>query len=191
MSPIESHPPRGKEAPSFRFSLSDIPVPMVCAAYRIIRDCNHAFAGLFGYERKDLIDQSFARLYPKISDFARTGRMWQEHLHGGHSYYDERVMTHQTGARFWCQVNGRTLQPNDPFALALYCFQKMNRSIDADELQLTARQRQIMALVAQGKTNAEIGLELGLSKRTIESHRARLMLRVGASNGAELVSWFS
>ena len=67
----------------------------------------------------------------------------------------------------------------------------MNRSIDADELQLTARQRQIMALVAQGKTNAEIGLELGLSKRTIESHRARLMLRVGASNGAELVSWFS
>lgn len=191
MPSIEIRTFRDKEVQSLRFLLSDIPVPMVCAAYRIIRDCNAAFAGLFGYEREDLIDQSFARLYPEISDFARTGRMWQEHLHGGQSYYDERVMTDQAGARFWCQVSGRTLQPNDPFALALYCFQKMNRSLDAGQLPLTARQRQIMALVAQGKTNAEIGLELRLSKRTIESHRARLMSRVGASNSAELVSWFS
>ena len=45
-----------------RFSLNEIPVPMVYATHRIIRDCNDAFAELFGYERADLIDKSFRPL---------------------------------------------------------------------------------------------------------------------------------
>lgn len=173
-----------------RFALEEIPVPMVYATHRIIRDCNAAFADLFGYDRADLIDRSFAILYPKISDFIQTGRMWLEHLPGSRSYYDERIMMSVTGQRFWCQVTGKSFQHDDPFAHALYCFQRLNRPTTSPRIALTDRQNQVLTLVSQGKTNATIATELKLSVRTIESHRARLMKVTGCINSAQLVSWF-
>ena len=173
------------------FSLNEIPVPMVYATFRIIRDCNTEFLTLFGYARAELVDKSFARLYPKHSDFVRTGRMWQVHMSGGNVYYDERIMTASDGRRFWCQVHGRTRSPADPFAEALYCFQPISRPVASERIRLTDRQREIVALVAQGKTNAHIAIELGVSVRTIESHRARLIKASGVRNSAELVARFS
>lgn len=175
----------------FRFTLAEMPVPMVYATHRIIRDCNGEFANLFGYARDELIDASFARLYPKLSDFVRTGDVWQAHLPGGQVYYDERIMTASDGRRFWCRVHGRSHRQSDPFAQALYCFEPMARPVTQERRLLTDRQRQIVALVAQGKTNAAIAAELGLSARTVESHRARLMRAAGLRNAAELVAWFS
>ncbi len=176
---------------NWSFRLSEIPVPMVFATHRIIRDCNDEFARLFKYARSDLINRSFAQLYPKHSDFVRTGRMWQAHLPGGQVYYDERIMTAADGERFWCQVHGRTRHATDPFAQATYCFQPVARPVVARSISLTDRQNQIITLVVQGKTSAQIALELDLSVRTIESHRARLMKAIGVGNSAELVAWFS
>lgn len=173
------------------FSLHEIPVPMVYATFRIIRDCNAEFLTLFRYARLELIDKSFARLYPKHSDFVRTGKMWQVHMSGGNNYYDERIMTASDGRQFWCQVHGRTRTPTDPFAKALYCFQPMSRPVASQRTQLTDRQQEIVALVAQGKTNALIASELGVSVRTIESHRARLIKASGVKNTAELVARFN
>lgn len=172
------------------FTLADLPVPMVFATHRIIRDCNAEFATLFGYRREELIDGSFSRLYPAIADFVRTGEMWRHNLPGAAVYYDERVMAGAEGRRFWCRVNGRTRNINDPFAAALYCFEPMNRPVTDTSLKLTTRQRQILALVAQGKTNAMIAQEVGLSSRTIEAHRLRLARSAGVANSAELVAWF-
>lgn len=172
------------------FTLADMPVPMVFATHRIIRDCNAEFAELFGYARQDLVDTSFSRLYPAIADFVRTGEMWRHHLPGGAVYYDERVMAGADGKRFWCRVSGRARDAADPFAAALYCFEPMSRPVSATTLKLTGRQRQIMTLVAQGKTNAAIAEEIGLSRRTVEAHRLRLSRSVSVANSAELVSWF-
>lgn len=173
-----------------RFALSDLPVPMVYATYRIIRDCNAGFAALFGATREDIVDRSFARLYLEIGDFIRRGEQWAANLAGHEVYYDERVMARFDGQRFWCRVNGRSLRPGDPFAEAIYCFEPINRpAVQADRV-LTERQRQILAQVAQGKTNAQIAAETGLSRRTIEAHRARLMKSVGVGNAAELMAWF-
>lgn len=173
------------------FTLGEMPVPMVFATHRIIRDCNEEFLSLFGYLRSDLIDRSFSKLYPNLADFVRTGQMWQTHLPGGQVYYDERIMTASDGRRFWCQVHGRTRHPKNPFAQALYCFQPMSRPVAKKSLQLTDRQRQIVALVSQGKTNTAIAAELGLSVRTVESHRARLMHSAGVRNAAELSACFA
>jgi len=52
--------------------------------------------------------------------------------------------------------------------------------------RLTARQLHVACLVAEGLTSAEIGDELGLSVRTIESHLARIFRRVQARGRAEL-----
>ena len=179
------------ESGGSRFGLSEMPVPLVYATHRIIRDCNSEFAQLFGYAREELIDESFARLYPKLSDFARTGQMWHARLRSGQTYYDERIMTGSDGRRFWCRVRGRSHHQADPFAQAVYCFEPMARPVAHDRGLMTDRQRQIVALVAQGKTNRVIAGELGLSARTVESHRARLMRAIGLRNTADLVAWFS
>jgi len=59
------------------------------------------------------------------------------------------------------------------------------------ENPLTGRQRQILTMMAQGKTSGEIAEELKLSRRTVEAHRARMMHSTGIRNAAELMAWFS
>jgi two-component system response regulator FixJ len=53
--------------------------------------------------------------------------------------------------------------------------------------ELSLRQRQVMELVAQGLSNKEIAIELGLSPRTVENYRAWVMEKMGAKNLADLV----
>jgi DNA-binding NarL/FixJ family response regulator len=67
----------------------------------------------------------------------------------------------------------------------------MIRPVDDGQSILSERRRQILSMVSQGKTNVEIALELALSKRTVEAHRARVMRKIGVRNTAELVVWFS
>jgi two-component system, LuxR family, response regulator FixJ len=52
---------------------------------------------------------------------------------------------------------------------------------------LSARQRQVMGLAAAGLSSKEIGTKLNISPKTVENHRAWVMLRMGARNVAELV----
>ncbi len=52
---------------------------------------------------------------------------------------------------------------------------------------LTAREREIMSLVVEGKANKVIGIELGLSQRTVELHRAHVMEKMQARSLAALV----
>jgi DNA-binding NarL/FixJ family response regulator len=49
---------------------------------------------------------------------------------------------------------------------------------------LTTRQRAIIALVAQGKTNEEIAEALGLSRRTVDTHMTNAMAALDAPNRA-------
>ena len=53
--------------------------------------------------------------------------------------------------------------------------------------QLTPAQRKVADLVGTGQTNKMIAQELGLSTRTVEAHRARLIQRLGIRSRAELM----
>lgn len=52
---------------------------------------------------------------------------------------------------------------------------------------LTPREREVLALVTSGSANKVMAADLGLSQRTIEIHRARVMEKMGASSVAQLV----
>jgi two-component system, LuxR family, response regulator FixJ len=52
---------------------------------------------------------------------------------------------------------------------------------------LTARERDVLNQIAAGSSNKQAGRELGISPRTIEVHRARIMEKLGAKNAADLV----
>lgn len=53
--------------------------------------------------------------------------------------------------------------------------------------RLTPREREVLARVVAGASNKEAGRTLGISPRTIEVHRARIMDKLGAKNAADLV----
>ena len=53
--------------------------------------------------------------------------------------------------------------------------------------QLTTRERDVLAQIAAGSSNKQAGRELGISPRTIEVHRARIMEKLGARNAADLM----
>jgi RNA polymerase sigma factor (sigma-70 family) len=53
--------------------------------------------------------------------------------------------------------------------------------------QLTAREREVLELAARGLHAKEIAASLGISPRTVEVHKARVMEKLGVRNVAELV----
>lgn len=65
---------------------------------------------------------------------------------------------------------------------------RAGKSNEADPVaSLTPRQREILQLVAEGKSAKEIAAALDLSTRTVEDHKYRLMESLGIENKAELI----
>jgi two-component system response regulator TtrR len=59
--------------------------------------------------------------------------------------------------------------------------------IAAKLAQLTSRERQVMDLIVKGKANKVVAAELGISTKTVEIHRARVMEKLRARNLADLI----
>jgi DNA-binding NarL/FixJ family response regulator len=57
------------------------------------------------------------------------------------------------------------------------------------QLRLTARQREIVQLLAEGKSSKEIAVELDVSVKTVETHRANIMSRLNCHCVSELVRY--
>ncbi|MEZ4709352.1 MAG: helix-turn-helix transcriptional regulator [Caldilineaceae bacterium] len=54
---------------------------------------------------------------------------------------------------------------------------------------MTAREHEVVALIAQGKTNGEIADELVLSKRTVEKHVANILAKLTLTSRAQIIRW--
>lgn len=54
---------------------------------------------------------------------------------------------------------------------------------------LSEREREVVRLVARGMLSKEIGAQLGLSARTVEKHRARILAKLGLHDTPTLVRW--
>lgn len=62
----------------------------------------------------------------------------------------------------------------------------LKRPFAGQEL-LTPREHEVLAHIANGASNKEVGRNLGISMRTVEVHRAHIMEKLGAKNAADLV----
>jgi two-component system, NarL family, response regulator NreC len=78
--------------------------------------------------------------------------------------------------------------PVTEIAINAYIEQSKTGPLDPHET-LTPRQREVLQLAAEGKTNAEIAERLNISQRTVENHRASLMQRLGLQNQSELIRY--
>jgi PAS domain S-box-containing protein len=162
------------------------PVGMCVSHHRVIHACNDALARMFGYKTEELIGQSFRVLYPTIDEFERTGARIVPIMNTRGHYSDERIMKRANQELFWCHVSGRGLIPSDPHAAGIWTFEDLSakRPVTAE---LTPREREIAALLVEGKTSKLIARQIGLSPRTVEMHRAKLMKKFSAATSGELV----
>lgn len=53
--------------------------------------------------------------------------------------------------------------------------------------RLTPREAEVMEQLSEGKANKVVGIDLGISERTVELHRARMMKKLGIRSVAELI----
>jgi PAS domain S-box-containing protein len=162
------------------------PVGMCVSQHRVIHGCNDALAEMFGYQASDLVGQSFKVLYPTLDEFERTGARIVPIMSAKGHYSDERIMKRASQELFWCHVSGRSLIHDDPHAVGIWTFEDLSarRPVTAE---LTPREREIAALLVEGKTSKLIARQVGLSPRTVEMHRAKLMRKFSASTSSELV----
>lgn len=54
---------------------------------------------------------------------------------------------------------------------------------------LTARERQVLKLVARGKRSREIAASLEISHKTVDTHRLRVLAKLGLRNNSELIRY--
>lgn len=174
----------------YRLAFELAPVGLVLSRHRTMVDCNQAVCDMFGTSRNQLVGQSFQILYPSADEYERTGARIAPILNTQGSYADDRVMKRVDGRfkgeTFWCHVTGRALNRNDPHEAGIWTFEDLSarRPVKAE---LTPREREVAALVMDGQTAKAMGKTLGISPRTVEIYRAKLMRKYGASTSADLV----
>jgi RNA polymerase sigma factor (sigma-70 family) len=66
-----------------------------------------------------------------------------------------------------------------------------NRQAREHYAQLSEREREVLGLIVEGLTNKEIGRALGLSPRTVETHRANLFAKLQVESLAHLIRHYA
>jgi PAS domain S-box-containing protein len=175
----------------YRTAFELAPIGLVLSRQRQMVDCNERVLDIFGASREQLVGCSFEVLYPTHEEFERTGERIVASLDAHGCYADDRVMKRLAGAHagelFWCHVSGHALNPKQPHEAGIWAFEDLS-SRRKLKLDLTAREREIAALLIDGLTSKLIGKRLAISPRTVDVYRARLMRKVGAVTTPELVN---
>lgn len=169
-----------------RLAFDLAPVGLVISRNRIMVDCNQRVCEMFAMSREVMVGQSFQLLYPTADEYERLGARMAPILNAKGSYSDNRIMKRGTGETFWCHVSGRALDRVNPHAEGIWSFEDMSeqRPVKAG---LTGREREVAAKLLEGLTSKEIGRTLGISHRTVEIYRSRLMRKYDANTTGDLV----
>lgn len=178
------------EGIDYRLAFDLAPLGLALSRQRMILDCNQALCEMFGAARDQLVGQTFQILYPSADEYERTGARIAPILGRSGTYADDRIMKRVDGRfkgeTFWCHVTGRALRREAPHEAGIWSFEDLSsrRPVKAD---LTAREREVAACLMDGLTSKQIGQQLGISHRTVEIHRARLMRKYQAHSTPDLV----
>ena len=189
---MDSPKPSAAQAPDidYRLAFDLAPVGMVLSRNRTMVDCNQRLCDMFGATREQLIGQSFVLLYPSADEYERTGQRIGPILNANGVYADDRVMKRVggrlQGETFWCHVTGRALNRDAPHEAGIWTFEDLTARKPV-KAELTAREREVAAHLMDGLTSKAIGRALGISHRTVEIHRVKLMRKDPASGAADLI----
>ena len=184
----------------YQSAFYNMPVAHMISRQRVIADCNQLFADMFDITREALLNQTVRVLYPTQIDFEQFGKRVIPILAKHGRFTDSRIMRRTNGSLFWVRVSGFSQYRDDPYVEALWVFTEMPgeasetaKPIHAQHINshardsMTPRERDVAALLIQNQTAKQIGKTLGISPRTVEVYRARLLRKFNAPSTVSLI----
>jgi DNA-binding NarL/FixJ family response regulator len=146
--------------------------------------CDIAMPGMDGLEAIERIHREWPQirtLVLSMDDSATAAR--RAISKGASGYIVKQAATAELEAAIrTTAAGGRYLSP-------MIARQLLEAPADTPEEQLTVRQMEILTLIAQGRSARDIGERLGLSSKTVDVHRSRIMDRLGIHDVAGLTRY--
>ncbi len=129
--------------------------------------------------------QQAMRIFPKINIIILS-------MFGDKEYYDQLVDLGIKGfllksCDFQEVVRAIEAVSTGDFYFSKELLDQLSKANSKENNIFSDREKEILTKICEGKSNQEIGDELFISKRTVEKHRANLMVKTGCSNTASLV----
>jgi|tagenome__1003787_1003787.scaffolds.fasta_scaffold20932854_3 PAS domain S-box-containing protein len=187
----------------FRLAFESAPIGIALIAVpegRWLR-VNSALCELLRYEQSELVGMSFRDLTHADdleADLARADAMQRGELG---PYEVEKRYLRKDGSVMWTQVNASLVfGANGEPIYSIAQFQDITerkraellaaqaRRRNAESGPLTPREREVLALLAEGLTSADAAAQLGLSAETIETHVRRALRKLGARSRTHAVA---
>jgi PAS domain S-box-containing protein len=163
-----------------------VPIAICISDEQTVKLCNPAASHLFGYTAETLIDMPIAMLWPSLVSHKWMPEKILGVIADSGCYTDVRTLKQANTDLFWCHISGTQYDECRDAMRYIWTFVKAEPTpqlVDA----LSPRERQIATALILGKTSKAIAQDVGLSIRTIEYYRERLMRRLGVANYKELI----
>ncbi|MNF74617.1 Transcriptional regulatory protein UhpA [compost metagenome] len=169
------------------YLLHHLPVAVIIARNRVILNCNARALAMFRATEHQIIGASFAVLYPEQKDFEDAAEHFGPLLSRHADFHDARIMRRLDGTHFWVTVRGYGFNASNPYELAAWVFTDVETQDPGEKASLTARERDVAALLVDGLTSKEAARNLGISPRTVDIHRASLLRKYAVNSTPELI----
>ena len=170
-------------------AFENAPIGLVMTEERIIAACNQTFCKISQFDKNELIGQSFRMFYANDQEFVSKRNIGIKALQLDGSYTDQRLLNCKDGSVKWCRFRAQTLTPDKPLTRIVLSYAVISKPYTHPKL-LTSRQRDVVSGLIRGLTSKEIATELGLSVRTIEDVRYRLLKKYDVKTSNELLWQF-
>lgn len=167
-----------------QIAYENAPIGIVLTQHRIVRSCNLMFADMLGYEKGEVLDQSFRMFYQTRKEFDNVRDIGIEPLKEKGVYSDERLVTRKDGSQIWCRFRAQTLRRDVPLAETILSFAVISQKA----LSFSQREREVIFHLSRGLTSKEIAQQLSMSPRTVEDVRHRLHKKMNVKNATELLA---
>ncbi|HZY42491.1 MAG TPA: LuxR C-terminal-related transcriptional regulator, partial [Anaerolineae bacterium] len=167
---------------------------------RGIVDCIAALAGVAGAEGQP---ERAAQLFGAVEALREVIHTYV--IYSDQIEYDRNVaavraqLDEATFTRAWAEGRALTMEEAVDYALAVAKATAVDKPSAAPATSrraakqrvtgLTAREREVAALVAQGKANREIGEALVVELKTVEAHITRILNKLGFDNRVQIATW--
>jgi PAS domain S-box-containing protein len=190
----------------YRTIVESVPEPILVtdAETGIILEANRSAEGLLGISGGQIVGMHFRQVFSREETESR-GNIIQNHLEDEASIPENAVIFRKTGERIPVSIHSSHIGIQERRCV-LIVFQEKDREpartigpgsprgpvreqhARHEELEkLSRREKDVIRLVASGLTNRQIAGKLFISIKTVETHRARIMDKLGLHKAADIV----